>query len=462
MTHSNSFWGNFCLSSALLLSSQIPSPTAEQAVTDELPGNGKVSSSAVRLTEPWLARGNEIEAAYKAYWERLQRLYATLTAMLEKEALDLIPRLKKAEPKPVVHGYQVLPKLIPDEPKPSTPPRARVAVYSWPWTGAMIDREVKKIESLEADLSCMATLPPAEIRAVYERLVAAYAPLPESQRLIDSHIQYNRLWQKDIATRRAIYDRQTHLKDAVVERQAIRDALAVAEDSSFRKALESLPAGTIKLDLSMPRREVEIELRKREEALTREIHEATDQITLPRFLGVEQPSPRRWIISIPFYTDIEDKQFLKDFESAIVNTWRFVEDGEEYGVSLSFSHFSLRRLYQGADVRPPKKGEPIDLAKHCALFPDSAAVLTTGAISTHVTAGRCIVLGPHDIAPHVLAHEFGHILGFKDVYFRGYKDLGADGFAVEEVIAEPDDIMGAPGTGPVRSRHFERLIRSNR
>jgi len=76
---------------------------------------------------------------------------------------------------------------------------------------------------------------------------------------------------------------------------------------------------------------------------------------------------------------------------------------------------------------------------------------------THVTLVRCIVIGPEDIPPRVLAHEFGHILGFKDVYFRGYRDLGADGFEVREVVADSDDIMGDPGTGPVKRRHFEAL-----
>ena len=62
----------------------------------------------------------------------------------------------------------------------------------------------------------------------------------------------------------------------------------------------------------------------------------------------------------------------------------------------------------------------------------------------------------------MLAHEFGHVLGLRDAYFRGYRDLGADGYQVMEVVADPDDIMGAPGTGPVLRRHFSKLIERTR
>ena len=71
---------------------------------------------------------------------------------------------------------------------------------------------------------------------------------------------------------------------------------------------------------------------------------------------------------------------------------------------------------------------------------------------------RTIVLGPQGAGPHLLAHEFGHMIGFRDEYFRGYRDLGADGFQVMEVVAEPDDVMGNPGAGWVRRHMFERLI----
>src|SRR5262249_4787277 len=82
---------------------------------------------------------------------------------------------------------------------------------------------------------------------------------------------------------------------------------------------------------------------------------------------------------------------------------------------------------------------------------------TTGAGTTHVL-GRGIIVGPQDTVLHTLAHEFGHIMGFRDEYFRGYRDLGDDGFQVMEVVAEPNDIMGNPGSGAVERHYFERLV----
>jgi len=66
-------------------------------------------------------------------------------------------------------------------------------------------------------------------------------------------------------------------------------------------------------------------------------------------------------------------------------------------------------------------------------------------------------VSPYDIAPRVLAHEFGHMFGFPDTYRRGYRSLGNDGYAATE-LADGGDIMGMPATGPVLPRHFEELI----
>ena len=106
---------------------------------------------------------------------------------------------------------------------------------------------------------------------------------------------------------------------------------------------------------------------------------------------------------------------------------------------------------------PPTVGAHVDLAVHTALFPAGSATVTTGAGTTHANAGS-ILLGPGEVRPHLLAHEFGHILGFHDRYFRGYHDLGRDGFEVVEVVADPDDLMGNPDDGIVPQRYYDLIL----
>jgi hypothetical protein len=400
----------------------------------------------------YLVRGEQVEARYRTCEERLSRAREGLWEHIRKEAPDLVPTIERAPVAAVPHGYGIVPRLVADVPRPATPPRSAPASYSWPWTDRMIEREVDDLAHFETDLERAARLAPSERRAAYQKLIAGYGRISGDHHTIDAHMRYNRQWQAAIAGDKAAYDRDTGLLHAVLDRQAIRDALAIADDAGFRKSV----AGIAGIDPARDRGALESELRAREEKLSHAIHGATDQIRPPPFIRVEQPAARRWIVRVPVYTDIEDAQFLKEFVSAVESIWSLRDRGDEFRVKLAITRLPPARLY--APRTPPAPGASIDLHAHLALFPRDGGVLTTGAELTHVTEGHCIVLGPHAIARHVLAHEFGHVLGFQDTYFRGYRDLGVDGYEVTEVVPDPDDIMGAPGAGLVLRHHFEKLI----
>jgi len=164
-----------------------------------------------------------------------------------------------------------------------------------------------------------------------------------------------------------------------------------------------------------------------------------------------------WIFRVPFYTDIEDRNFIAAAKRTIEAVWRLTENDNTYRVEIEISHLPGEVLY--ADSQTPAEGEKIAVREHLRHFPANAAILTTGALTTHVE-NNAIVLGPHSISARVLAHEFGHVLGFRDRYIRGYRDLGKDGFEVLEAIADPHNIMGAPATGSVLSTHFDALLQA--
>lgn len=432
---------------------------------------GCALSSSQRANEPpgkpsvpaHILRGDGVQERYHAYRRRLEQFHESLTVAVKTTATDLLPKLKR--PEPVRHGYRTLPKIVPDAPVPTAPQRATSVAYSWPRTERMIDRELEDLARSEAELERAAALTPADRKTVYGKLADGYVARRERQENIDAHIKHNRFWQAAIAADRSRHDRETQLHDAVLERQAVHDALdamaapdamdplGATDDAALKKALDGIKA----VDSSLGRADLEMGLREREKMLAQIIHDATERIRASPFLRVDHPESHLWIFRVFFYTDIDDSGFVGFIKEAVEKIWRHRAGDDEFRVELSISFIPAARLYREAPM--PETGDEIDTSRHALLFPGDGAVLTTGALTTHVS-GRAIIFGPHDIAPRVLAHELGHILGFRDLYFRGYKDLGTDGYQVMEVIAEPGDIMGEPGTGRVLRRHFERMVES--
>jgi hypothetical protein len=171
---------------------------------------------------------------------------------------------------------------------------------------------------------------------------------------------------------------------------------------------------------------------------------------------LSHPKPNVWNIVLRVYTDIADREFLRAAKAAVERLWTIENREKIYRMRVDFKYVAPAVLYKGATK--PKHGEHIDVPAHANRFPKDGGVLTTGTNSTYALPSAFIALGPQPISHNVLAHEFGHLLGFVDGYFRGFHDLGDQGYEVVEVIPDPDDIMCTPGAGHVRPHHYEKLF----
>ena len=381
-----------------------------------------LSAQAPNADPAYVVRGHQVEVQQRALKERLDRFHARAAQQLKLDAPDLLPSLEP--PPPIVFGYQILPRIISDSP-PGPPTIPHVVSFSWPWSENLISQEMKKLGRLEAEFA-MASETPAENRnGTYEAILVEYRKVVAGRRVIDADIDYNWLWQRQIANSRGLFDRLTARLNAEVEKE------------------EQSAAGT-----------------SRDEA-------ARTDLTPPEFARVDAGVGRLRVVTVPVFTDITDSAVVEAFQRGIEKYWHVFDGADEYRVRLSITAIAPEQLYCGAGAdgkaaaagcAAPAKGEHINLAAHVARFPAGGAVLTTGAESLQVVAGRAIVLGPHDVAPRTLAHEFGHLLGFPDAYLRGYKDLGVDGFQVLELVPNFEDIMASPGAGSVLVRHFKALI----
>lgn len=360
------------------------------------------------------AAGQAPRASYAERGARTETHRTTLQAQIQTARQVIGDTLRIAAPDLLVHldptpplvarGYGLLPRITGDAPARSAGALV-LSTYTWDLTDSLITQGRRRADSISSILAR-----PAKDRALYERLVSDFNALVAHRRFIDSHVEHNWFWQARISGDTGPY-RQSN--------DAIRDALA-RRDSTVRPA-SGMPAVAIQLDES---------------------------------------NPRRVDITLPIVTDIADSAFLTAFQSAVESHWRLRNNGKDLRLLLTIRRIAPRALYCRDNPDPcsaPITGSAIDLNDHLGRFPKGLALLTTGATQPYVTGGSALILGPRDVTPRTLAHEVGHLLGFPDGYFRGYRNDGLDGFAILELVPDMTDLMSSPGSGSVHPRHFSEL-----
>jgi hypothetical protein len=150
----------------------------------------------------YIQRGHRVEDAYRRYLSELDLLRSKLIEELQKASMDVERELEET-PSAVPYGYQILPRIVPDAPRPEKRSPPGPVSYSWIRAEKMIEVEESKIMSA-ADLG------------IRDR-ISRYRELARNQKLIDQHIQYNWLWQKAIYEDKAGYERNTARFNAIVE-----------------------------------------------------------------------------------------------------------------------------------------------------------------------------------------------------------------------------------------------------
>src|SRR5262245_23049035 len=367
--------------------------------------------TTVLQAPPYVREGDRVAQEFRSHRDRLEQFFVDLRMTIQREVSPeqgaaLLRKLEKAPPQTGIYGYKMLPRII-DIPQPPTPIRS--FSYSWPITETYIGGESVKLDRAKSDLARVSgsngKLP------LLSELVDRYAELVRDQSTVDQYIEYNRFWQRSIAESRSRYDRLT---------------------------------------------EVYWMLKSGNPDTAKSIREVLGKPQAPRFIRVRRQGSNRVVLQVRLYTDIEDDAYLTKAKAVIEEAWHAEEAGMEYAVEIDLRRLTPDSLYRGKGV--PEPGDHLSLDKHIARFPDDGGVLTTGAEFTHGSVGRYIALGPGDLSPRTLAHEFGHVLGFNDGYIRGYSDLGEKGFEILELTAFFDDIMSAPREGHVQPTHFKLLM----
>jgi hypothetical protein len=313
-------------------------------------------------------------------------------------------------------GYGVLPDILPDEPasvQPAAENRYSLKQLSTVYAVDMRDAALlaRRIDSDEA-------LP-------LSPWVGEFLRLRRRLRNLEENLNYHARWQQEVQTHRRWFESHNRIVDR------IRVWRELDEDSDSEKF----------------------------DRLERELHGQLAPFEPTSVLGIERAADGRARLHLRVTTDIEDADYLERVRLAVIEPFARAADREGINLRLEVQwlRISPQTLYE---PQSPPAGQAIDREEHLSRFPKEALVFTTGVESTVALTGRAVILGGGEIAPRVLAHEFGHLLGFGDAYVRGFEgDPGSVyGAVLVEWVGLFDDLMGNPAGGEVSREMLEQLL----
>ncbi len=344
---------------------------------------------------------------------RLRAIMEQLRGRVAQEHPDLLERLHLGPP--LKHGYRLLPRV--DASAPLASVRLVRSVFSLEAWSKAVPRLIGDIDALGRRVRSSAAGPPM-------KLVAGFEGLRKRLRLFEKNLKYHGHWQQAVIDYPRFFAEKKKIAALARRLMETRD-----ETGGTATALR--------------------------ERIVRQIF----RFRRTKGLAIRTRAGNRNVLPVTIFTDVENKDFLARFRDGVEQAFNRSPAARARGfeIALTIRTIPPATLYpDGA----PAAGAAIDLKAHVGRFPDGALILTMGAESTHAFTGRYIALGPSPVTPRVLAHEFGHLLGFNDAYVRSYEGDPRDAFGV--VVIEWtglfDDLMGAPGSGRVSPRMIDTLI----
>lgn len=367
---------------------------------------------------PWQRVLTSLRAERDRFAAELEQARGVLIARAEKENPELVQRLTDRPAVPHRTGYGLLPDIEPDQSLREIEPRRQTYALEALNTVSATNLRNATLLSLRVV---------EEPTAPLERLVTEYEQLRSKLDHLDSHIDYHSMWQQAAIDDAEFFARQNRIHERTLEWEQSRANVDPQASESTRMEIAGLVA---------PFRRTP-------------------------GLAIELDASGTRVLQVSVVTDIIDAPFLEKFRRAALAAFSESEAARSrrFRVDLTFDQMVPESLYPDG---PPKIGAAIDEDVHVARFPNGALVLTTGAKRTHAFVGRYIQLGTDPTASRSLAHEFAHLLGFKDAYLRAFEGTPDDPFGCVfvEWTGLRNDLMGNPSRGLVTVAMIDQLLRA--